>query len=77
MSSNCQQLSTWSTIVDTNSNKPLYYLFTASVNKFNGSCNTIDDPYARICNPNKAKTVNVKVFDLRSEVNEARFLVQQ
>ena len=76
MSSSCQQLSTWSATVDTNSNKPLHYLFTVSVNKFNGSCNTIDDPCVRICNPNKAKTVNVKVFDLMSEVNEARFLVQ-
>ena len=32
-----------------------------------GSCNTIDNPYARACVPNKAKHMNVKIFDLMSE----------
>ena len=26
-----------------------------SVNKCGGSCNTMDDPYARVCVPNKSK----------------------
>ena len=30
------------------SDEPLYYPFTVSVNKYGRSCNTIDDPYARI-----------------------------
>ena len=34
------------TLVNVNSNKPLYYQITASVNKYGRSCNTIDDPYA-------------------------------
>ena len=41
------------TIVDINSNKTLYYLFSVSVSKCSGSCNTIDDPYAQIFVPNK------------------------
>ena len=38
---------------DIKSNKPLYYLCTVSVNECDGSCNTIDDPYAQICVPKK------------------------
>ena len=37
-----------SRLVNRNSDEPLYYPFTVSVNKYGRSCNTIDDPYARI-----------------------------
>ena len=66
---------TRSTLVNINSNEPLYYLFTVSVIECGGSCNTIDDPYVRVCVPNKVKYMNVKVFKLMSSVNEIRFLV--
>ena len=33
-------------IVNTNSDKTLFYPFTVSVNKCGGSCNTNDDSYA-------------------------------
>ena len=65
-----------STIVNINSNEPLYYPFTVGVNKCGASCNTIDDLYAQIFVPNKIKNMNVKVFILMSKVNERRFLVQ-
>ena len=35
------------TLVGINSNEPLFYPFTVSVNKCGGSCNAIDDQYAR------------------------------
>ena len=35
-------------LVNINSNEPLYYPFSVSVNKIGRSCNTIDDPYAPI-----------------------------
>ena len=35
-----------------------------------------DDPYARICVPEKVKNMNGKVFNLMLWVNETRFLVQ-
>ena len=38
-----------------------------------GSCNTIDEPYSRVCIPNKVKNLNMKVLDLMSRVNEIRF----
>ena len=28
------------------------------------SCNIIDDPYARVCVPNKVKNMNVNLFSL-------------
>ena len=55
----------------------LFYPFTVSFNKCGGSCQTIDDPYARISVPNKVKKCkHKKVFDLMSNVNESGFLVQ-
>ena len=63
-------------LVDINSNKPLYYAFTVSVNKCSGSCNSINDPYARICVLNKVTNTIASVFNLMSEVNETRFLLQ-
>ena len=57
-----------------NSTEPIHYPFTVSNNKCGRSCNTIDDPYARICVPNKVNNINVKVFDLKSRVNETKFL---
>ena len=42
-------------LADINSNRPVFYKVTVSVNKHDFSCNTIADPYALICAPNKAK----------------------
>ena len=49
---------------------------TVSINKWGGSYNTIDDLNAGVCVPNKAKKMNVKVFNLMSRVNETKSLVQ-
>ena len=57
-------------IVDINSNNPIFYPFSIKVNKCNGNCNNINDPYARICVPDIAKNLNVKVFNIISETNE-------
>ena len=64
-------------LVGINSNEPFYYSFTVDVNNCVGSCSIIDDPYARMCVPNKVKNMNVKVFNLMSGVNETIFLVQR
>ena len=57
-------------IIDINSNEPLFYLFSVSLNKCSGSCNNINDPYAKLCVPDLAKNINVKVFNLMSRNNE-------
>ena len=57
-------------IIDINSNEPLFYLFSVSLNKCSGSCNNINDRYAKLCVPDLAKNINVKVFNLMSRNNE-------
>ena len=51
-------------IVNVNSNNPIFYPFSIKVNKCNGYCNNINDPYARICVPGIVKNLNVRVFNL-------------
>ena len=53
-----------------------FYPFAASMNKSGGSCNTIDDPHARVIFPKKFKNINLKVFNLTWRVNETRFILQ-
>ena len=65
------------TLVNINSNKPLYYLFNLSVNKCGESCNTINNSYTRVYVPNKIKNMNAKRFNLVSRANETRFLDKQ
>ena len=59
-------------IIDINTNELLFYLYSITINKCKGSCNTINDPYAKICVPDNIKNTNVKVFNLMSRTNETR-----
>ena len=60
-------------IVDINSNNPIFYNFSIKTNKYSGSCNNINNPYAKNCVPDMIKDLNVKVFNLMSRTNEARY----
>ena len=40
-------------IINVNSNEPVFYPFKTS--KCSGSCNNINDPYAKICVPDSVK----------------------
>ena len=59
-------------IVNVKSNNPIFYPFSIKTSKCRGSCNNINDPYARICVPDIIKNLNVKVFNLMSRTNETR-----
>ena len=61
-------------IVDINSNNPIFYPFSIKINKCSGSCNNINNSYAKICVPDVIKNLNVKVFNLMSRTNETRFI---
>ena len=50
----------------------MFYPYSVDINKCKGSCNTINDPYAKICVPDEIKYANVKVFNLMSRTNETR-----
>ena len=59
-------------IINFNSNEPSFYPYSIEVNKCSGSCDNINNPYAKLCIPNVAKNTNVKVFNLLSITNETR-----
>ena len=42
------------------------------INKCNGNCNNINNPYSRVCVPNIIKNITAKVFDLMSWKNKAK-----
>ena len=52
----------------------LTYMTCITINKCKGSCNTINDPYAKLCVPHTIKNVNVKIFNLISRANETRHI---
>ena len=52
-----------------------YYLFIISVDRCNGSCNTFEDPFDRMCVPSKIEDVNFQVFNMMKERNESKILV--
>ena len=62
-------------IIDLNLDELYYYLFTISMSKCNGICNTVDDPFGR-CVPNKIKDTNLKMFDMIKVTNESRTLAK-
>ena len=61
-------------INNSNSNNPIFFPFSIKVNECNGSCNNINDPYARICVPDITKNLNGKVFNIISRTNETRHI---
>ena len=55
-----------------NSDEPIFYHFSIKTTKCSGSCNNINDPYAKWCVPYVVKNSNVKVFNLMSRTKETR-----
>ena len=51
-------------IIDVNANEPVFYPYSIKINKCSGSCNNINDPFAKLCVPDITKNINVKVFNL-------------
>ena len=45
-----------------------------SLDKFNESCNTLDDLSSKIYVPNKAEDLNLNVFNLITRMNESKIL---
>ena len=61
-------------ILDVNegAGEALFYPYNVLVNKCSGSCNTLDDPMAKLCVPKIVKRVNMKVYKLLMRLNETR-----
>ena len=64
ISMNNQECKVRPQIVNVNSKEPVFFPFTIKTSKCSGSCNNINDPYAKLCVPDIVKNLNVKVFSL-------------
>ena len=53
-------------IININANEPIFYPYRIKVNKCSGSCNNINDPFAKLY---------VKVFNIMARINETRQIV--
>ena len=57
-------------IINLNTNEPMFYPYSIKINKCKGSCNTINDPYAKLRVLHIIKNINVKVFNLMTRTNQ-------
>ena len=74
VSMNNQECKIRTKIINVNTNEPLFYSYSITINKCKDSCNTINDPHAKLCIPDIIKNINVKVFNLMSRTNETRHI---
>ena len=51
-------------IINVNTDEPVSYRFSIKTTECSGSCNNINDPYAKMCVPDA-----IKVFDLMPRTN--------
>ena len=72
VSMNNQECKPRTKLININNNEPVFHPFSVKVNKGSGSCNNINDPYAKLCLPDVVKNINVKVFNLISFNNQTR-----
>ena len=74
ISMNNQECKVRPQIVNVNGDDPVFFPFSIKTSKCSGSCNNINDPYAKMCVPDVVKNLNVKVFNLMSRTNETRHI---
>ena len=53
-------------------NECMHYPYSIKVNRCNGNCNNISNPYSKVCVPNVIKTIAAKVFELMSWKNKTK-----
>ena len=74
VSMNNQECKVRPEIANVNSDELVFYPFSIKTSKCSGSCNNINDPYAKLCVSDVVKNINVKVFNLMSRPNETRYI---
>ena len=57
-------------IIDVNEDvgEALFYPYNVLVNKCSGSCDTINNPMAKLCGPGIVKRVNMQVYNFFDEI---------
>ena len=61
-------------IVNLNRDEPVFFPFSVKRSKCSGSCNSINNPFGKLCVPDVVKNLNIKVFNLISRTNETRHI---
>ena len=69
-----QECKTRPQVADVNGDEPVFFPFSIETSTCSGSCNNINQPYAKICVPDVVKNLNVKVFNLLLRTNETRHI---
>ena len=64
------------TLIDVNLDELHYYLFVISMNRCDGSCSTVEDPFGGICVPNRMEDVNLKLFNMIKGINRSKTLAK-
>ena len=72
VSMNNQECKVRPEIFNVNGREPVFLPFIIRTSKCSGSCNNVNDPYAKLCGPDDVKNLNAKVFNLTSRTNETR-----
>ena len=67
VSMNNQECKIRSEIINVSNNEAVFYPYSIRINKCKGSCNTVNDPYAKTCVSGIIKNINVKVFNLKNQ----------
>ena len=67
-----QKCKTRPQVVNVNGDEPVFFPFSVETSKCSGSCNSINNPYAKSFVPDFVKNLIVKVFNLMSRTNETR-----
>ena len=62
-------------IINLNNNESAFCPFSNKVSKCSGSCNNINDPYAKLYIPDVIKNINLRVFNLIQRLNETRCII--
>ena len=56
-------------------NEYMTYPYSIKVNRCNGNCNNVTNPYSRVCVPDITKNVTVKMFDLMALINKTKRVI--
>ena len=53
-----------------------YYPFSVKLDRCAGNCNTLNDLSNKVCVPNKTEGLNLRVFNVITELNESKILAK-
>ena len=53
-----------------------YYPFPVKLDRCVGSCNNVNDLSNKVCVPNKTEDLNLRVFNIITEINESKTLTK-